>query len=119
MHVGAQLSKLHSIFGSGPTFLPSDGQCWGQHGAKTLCKWICWWLAGEEVWIWRLGGSHRGGGCSRPLGEARGARAEDAALGKSMLIPLSLLQRWHRPGRLRVMGWAGAKGMQKGAEVQV
>lgn len=96
------LSSQSCIFGSRLTFLLSDGQRLGKRGAKTLCKRICWWL----------GGIHGGGGCSRLLREVCGAHTKDAALGKSMLIPLSLLQRQHCLGRLRAMVWAPAKGVQ-------
>lgn len=65
----------------------------------------------EEVWMRRLGGSHRGGGCSQTPEGACGARAEDAALSKLMLIPLSPPQSRHLPGGQERRGCRG------GAEV--
>lgn len=75
------LSSEPPLFGSGLTFLPSAGLSLGQHGAKTPCKRICWWLgsgrgvemeAGREPrgrWgLWAVWGSMRSpcrGGCSR------------------------------------------------------
>jgi len=70
------------------------GAIWGQ---DTLQK----DLLVAEVWMWRLGGSHGEGGCSWLLRKACGADAEDAALNKSMLIPLSAADtapRWQAEG---------------------
>lgn len=56
------------------------------------------------------GGRGGGCGCSWVLGEACGACAEDAALGGSMLIPLSVLQSRVPAGPARWAGRARAAG---------
>lgn len=66
------------FFGSGPSFLPPEGQLWGPCGAETLCRGLCCCLRGSDA-----GGEGRG--------------AQDAAAGRSMLIPLSALQSRNRP----------------------
>lgn len=91
---GVQLSNLHRTFGSWFLWVRSRfcPLCRTALGARTLCRRFCCRLrvrgAGREA--------GRGGGCSRPRA-ACAARAQDAAVGRSMLIPLSVLQSRNRP----------------------
>lgn len=118
MYASGLSSQSCTVYlGQDPHFCPLMGSVWGAMGPRRSAKASAGGRGGvggvEEVRIWRLGGSRGGGGCSGPPGEACGARAEDAALGKSMLILLSLLQSRYGPGRLRVMGRSqrGCRGM--------
>lgn len=77
-----------------------------QHGAGTLQRDLL--VAGEGRGWAAARREPLPTGLVGALATRGGACAKDAALGKSMQIPLCLLQSWHCPGRLRARGWAGS-----------